>query len=635
MSTSTKKNAALLTLLMLVKKLLSILYKIPYQNVTGDAGFYVFQQVYPFLAIGTLITSFALPTVIGGLLTQHHYSNVVKDKIKRTLWVFAVAAFIILFLGSRQIALLMGDVLLTPVIRVVGIHFLLLPPIAYMRGVLQSRPETIKQFGYSVLLEQVVRVVAVLVALFLFMGRNNYAIAQYAFSFSLLAPILATIHLRALRPDDVAQSFLPLKSSLKLISKSTYLILSAGVLVIFGFIDSFLVFNTLVFTETPADAMTLKGILERGLPILQAGTFFVSSLVSLIMGQMEKTETEKGKKIAFSTGLFYILTLAIPAMVGLMMVMPHLNVVLFTDDSETLALQIMMLQIVAYAMLVLLTAVLAKEGKQTSIQVALLVGIFLKLMITVPLTQWYGITGTVISSTVSLSLMSLFMLFGVLKLFTPKLMASFVGIVLSTALMYALVNQLSSTFDVLDDGTRLGHFYLLLAYTLTGILIYGMTLGSLVLGFRMIGNRVLRRHKRQKRQMEKDRASRIEELNQEVEASLYDHVQVEEDPHHYDVPEEERTSNNKGRRKKMRLDKYLKVTRIIKRRQTAKEVSDAGKIAINGKVAKSSTSVSVGDEIALHYATKTVVIEVLQIKDSTKKEDAQNMYRILREELVT
>jgi len=631
---STKKNAALLTVLMLVKKLLSILYKIPYQNVTGDAGFYVFQQVYPFIAIGMVLTSFALPTVIGGVLVHHHYSNLVKDKIKRALWIFSILVFVTLFLGSGQIALLMGDVLLAPVIRIVGIHFLFLPPIAYLRGVLQSRPETIKQFGYSIVLEQLVRVGTVLAALFVFAEHNNYVIAQYAFGLSLVAPLLTMLHLYGLAPDDTAQTFLPLKENLKLVSKSTYLMLSAGILVIFGLIDSFLVFNTLVFTETPADAMALKGVLERGLPILQAGTFFVSGLVSLTMAQMEKTKTEKGRKVAFSTGLFYILILAVPTMIGLIMVMPHLNTVLFMDDSGTVVLRMMMLQIVAYSLLVTLTAVLAKEGKQTSVQVTLLIGIFVKLVSTVPLTQGYGIMGAAISSTVSLSLMSLLLIAAVFKLFTPKLIVFSIGITLATASMYALVNWLLPHFEFLDDGTRLGHLYLLLAYTFVGMVTYGVILGSLALIFRIIGNLVLKRH-RHKQRMQRIRrpVKSAAELAQDLDTYLEPDKISEEEQTYYEAPPVSQAE--KWRTKEMRLDKYLKITRIIKRRQTAKEVSDAGKISVNGRVAKSSTNVSVGDEIALRYATRTVVIEVLEIKDSTKKEDAEKMYRLLREEPLT
>lgn len=83
--------------------------------------------------------------------------------------------------------------------------------------------------------------------------------------------------------------------------------------------------------------------------------------------------------------------------------------------------------------------------------------------------------------------------------------------------------------------------------------------------------------------------------------------------------------------KEMRLDKYLKVSRIIKRRTVAKEIADKGRIQVNGNQAKSSTSVKVGDEVKLLFGNKTLVIKVLQLKDSTKKEDAAKMYEIISE----
>lgn len=81
----------------------------------------------------------------------------------------------------------------------------------------------------------------------------------------------------------------------------------------------------------------------------------------------------------------------------------------------------------------------------------------------------------------------------------------------------------------------------------------------------------------------------------------------------------------------MRLDKYLKVARIIKRRTVAKEVADKGRIQVNGQLAKSSTNIKVGDEIQITFGNKVLTIEVTQIQDSTKKEDAKEMYRILSE----
>lgn len=84
----------------------------------------------------------------------------------------------------------------------------------------------------------------------------------------------------------------------------------------------------------------------------------------------------------------------------------------------------------------------------------------------------------------------------------------------------------------------------------------------------------------------------------------------------------------------MRLDKFLKVSRIIKRRTIAKEVSDKGRIAINGKQAKSSTDVKVGDEMTIQFGNKTLELKIDKIVDTTKKDEAQEMYTILKETIV-
>ncbi len=79
----------------------------------------------------------------------------------------------------------------------------------------------------------------------------------------------------------------------------------------------------------------------------------------------------------------------------------------------------------------------------------------------------------------------------------------------------------------------------------------------------------------------------------------------------------------------MRLDKYLKVSRLIKRRPVANEACDAGRIQVNGKVAKASTKVKVGDIIEIAFGDKMVRAEVLSIEETYKKEEARELYRIL------
>jgi len=84
----------------------------------------------------------------------------------------------------------------------------------------------------------------------------------------------------------------------------------------------------------------------------------------------------------------------------------------------------------------------------------------------------------------------------------------------------------------------------------------------------------------------------------------------------------------------MRLDKYLKVSRIIKRRTLAKEVADNGRILVNNRIAKSSTNIEVEDIITISFGNKTVTVRVLEITDSTKKDDARNMFEIVEEKRI-
>ena len=81
----------------------------------------------------------------------------------------------------------------------------------------------------------------------------------------------------------------------------------------------------------------------------------------------------------------------------------------------------------------------------------------------------------------------------------------------------------------------------------------------------------------------------------------------------------------------MRLDKFLKVSRIIKRRTVANEACDAAHVTVNGRQAKASYDVKLGDTIAIAFGAKLVTVRVLDIKDTTKKTEAVGMYEVLSE----
>ena len=83
----------------------------------------------------------------------------------------------------------------------------------------------------------------------------------------------------------------------------------------------------------------------------------------------------------------------------------------------------------------------------------------------------------------------------------------------------------------------------------------------------------------------------------------------------------------------MRLDKYLKVSRLIKRRSVANDACDATRVMVNGKVAKASYNVKFGDLITVTFGNKSVTVRVLEIVDTTKKAEAAGMYEVVSENL--
>ncbi len=82
----------------------------------------------------------------------------------------------------------------------------------------------------------------------------------------------------------------------------------------------------------------------------------------------------------------------------------------------------------------------------------------------------------------------------------------------------------------------------------------------------------------------------------------------------------------------MRLDKYLKVSRLIKRRTLAKSVADQGRIKLNGQVAKASTNVAPGDELEIKFGQTLLTIKITEVKEIVRKNEAEMLYQVVKEE---
>lgn len=79
----------------------------------------------------------------------------------------------------------------------------------------------------------------------------------------------------------------------------------------------------------------------------------------------------------------------------------------------------------------------------------------------------------------------------------------------------------------------------------------------------------------------------------------------------------------------MRVDKFLKISRLVKRRTVAKEMADQGRVSVNGKIVKSSYNVAIGDVIAVAYGTRVIKAKVLSLRETTKKAEASDLYELI------
>lgn len=84
----------------------------------------------------------------------------------------------------------------------------------------------------------------------------------------------------------------------------------------------------------------------------------------------------------------------------------------------------------------------------------------------------------------------------------------------------------------------------------------------------------------------------------------------------------------------VRLDKFLKVSRLVKRRTLAKEVCDAGRIELNGRVAKAGSEIKVGDTLALNFGPRRLRVQIADVRPSVRATEAANLYRILEERII-
>lgn len=480
------KGGLLLTASSFIAKLLSAFYKVPFQNLTGDAGFYVYQQIYPIYGLAVGLTLTGLPTFVSKIVSEAQEEETLKNSLRELNTLFmavGLGAFLLLQLGATAIAQWMGDGQLAPAIQTVSFFFLFLPFLGLIRGYFQGRGNMLPT-SMSQVIEQLVRVFILLGVAISFskgswsvyeMGANAYHSAWLSALFGLLVLFYYLYKSRSITAyGQLMKPKWSLRMSRRLLTEGILLIATSSLMILFQFVDSFTIFNGLVEAAySNEQAMTLKGIYDRGQPLVQLGLvvglgFSTTSLPVLRKHALANKWAPWTQSAASVIKMTMLLSAAATA--GLIAVMPAMNFTLFTDYAGTQTIQVFMLSVFLASMVYCLHTILQSTGGKDYSLMALLIGLAFKMMMNKLAVRGLGITGSSIVTVFALLIILVIMLQMIPKAVWKEVFVNhFIEkILLLTFGMYALVTgSLTVLQHVLGLSSRLGHLIL----TLTGVLI--------------------------------------------------------------------------------------------------------------------------------------------------------------------
>ncbi|MGT2926410.1 oligosaccharide flippase family protein [Streptococcus cuniculipharyngis] len=403
------KTASLLVgLSSLVSKILAAIYRIPYQNLVGDRGFYAYQQIYPFLAIITALGLTGFPNLISSLLQKSSSRHLVSFLKLSTIFSWVTAS--LMLLGHQILANWIGASRLGPAFIWVAATFFITPFLSFYRGIDQGQGK-LRVTALSQVVEQVVRVLIIIVAAacYLVYRWDIYQTANLAASGNFFASLVTVVYLAYQSKENplplLAQRGMSLAELGSAAIPSLVFTLYAMYLLLFQLIDAFLVKNILVEQGMANQlAEALKGVYDRGQPLLQFGllvttALFTSYLPKLTQLYLANEKTYELERQRFFEVIFY---LSLTITVGFLSVLPQVNQVLFTDRQGLLALSL-------YSSLIFLASMVQYfhhhcfiVGQHRSSLLYLFLGVLLKLLITGPLTGFFGIVGSSLSTCLSL-----------------------------------------------------------------------------------------------------------------------------------------------------------------------------------------------------------------------------------------
>lgn len=417
------KGAFILTIAAFIIKILSAIYRVPFQNIVGDVGFYIYQQVYPIYGIAIVLTTYGFPVVISKLYASFSAQNdrlalkKLLDAAKIVLSVTGIVCFSGLFFGATWIAKGMGDAHLAPLIKVIAFVFLFMPFIAFIRGVQQGRgdmvPTAVSQVG-----EQFFRVTSILLLTF-FLTKRGFSLYETnmgAMFGSVIGVAVSTSMLLFFQLRRGNHSGTPMQLLLKQSSVTTsdlvkkiwiqgVAICISGLLLIFiQLMDSMNMYALLVSSGIEeTTAKSLKGVYDRGQPFIQLGTVAATSISLALIPFIAKANEQNNRlevtrKIRLALQLSIVIGLGASA--GLYSIIVPTNTMLFKNNNGSDVLAILAILIVFASAIMTLTAILQGLGVMYFPAFAVLAGGLLKYGLN---RWWIPIYGTMGAATASVT----------------------------------------------------------------------------------------------------------------------------------------------------------------------------------------------------------------------------------------
>lgn len=416
---SYMKGALLLTVAALLVKILSAVYRVPYQNLVGDQGFYVYQQVYPFIAFFVVWTSSGFAVAISKMLADTDAKGRMAERhaIMRVLFyyltVLSLVFFSVLFFGADALAHMMQDAQLAPLLKIGAFVTLCMPTLALAKGSFQSKG-IMEPVAYAQVFEQVIRVAFILAGTYFVMktSQSVYEAGSIAFFGTVIGEVAGIVLLLYyLKQKDMS---MPLKKEhvkawpiIKEITiYSISISMSSLLLLCFQLVDSFTIFSILLNSGVDERvAMELKGIYDRGQPLVQLGIVIASSLSLAIVPLIAFKATQKRGRgavpfiqLTYRTALLF----GVAAALGLVLVMPSVNQLLFKTDALSDVLMLYVIQIVPLSIILTFTAILQGYSRLKIPVLILVAAIGLKWLGNVLFIDKLGIVGAALVSCIAL-----------------------------------------------------------------------------------------------------------------------------------------------------------------------------------------------------------------------------------------